>query len=374
MGLRINNNITALNAHRQLTNTDRLVAKSLEKLSSGYRINRSADDATGLAISQGMRAQIVGLKQASRNSSEATNLIQTAEGASNEIHSMLIRLRELAVQASSANVSDTNRVTVNQEATYLTSEITRIAQTTKYNGVSLLDGTFGGSTWAADGTSVTASKGLAEIELSGAASGTYTFVNSATNDNSLSLGNGTTTQTITSISVPGNGSTTTLNFSDLGVKVKINNAFCDATANFNNGYINVTASTTSTFQIGSDNGVNNRLEVGILSMTASALTVNSISLSTQSGAQTAIDTIDTAIASLSSRRGTLGASQNRLAYTISTLDNTAENIQASESSIRDVDMALEMTSFTRSQIMVQAGTAMLAQANSLPQNVLSLFR
>ncbi len=371
MGLRINNNIAALNAHRQLTATDKGISKSLERLSSGYRINRASDDAAGLAISQGMRAQIVGLRQASRNASEATNLIQTAEGAANEIHSMLIRLRELAVQAASGNVSDSNRDSINQEASYLLDEVDRIADTTKYNGVKLLDGTLGGGTWAGDGTTLTAANGLAEIELSGAVSGTYTVENAAAGY--IALGDGTTTQTV-AVTVPNEGETTTLNFSDLGVKIKINAAYTDDT--LNDGYLVVTASSTSTFQVGADGDSDNQLDISIDSMKtdATGLNIDTIDLSSQDDAVTAIGTIDTAIADVSERRGVLGATQNRLSYTISTLDNTAENIQSSESTIRDVDMALEMTNFTRAQIMVQAGTSMLAQANSLPQNVLSLFR
>ncbi|MBI5416823.1 flagellin [Candidatus Poribacteria bacterium] len=374
MGLRINHNIAALNTFRNLTKTDKSLAGSLEKLSSGYRINRASDDVAGLAISQSMRAQIVGLQQASRNASEATNLIQTAEGAANEIHAMLTRMRELAVQAASGNVSNDNRTSIDNEAGYLQDEIDRIANTTKYNGVALINGDFGPSSWASDGTTATAGNGISDVQISGAASGTYTFVD-AGGDDELTLGDGTTTQTVSIASYPGEGETVTLNFSDLGVKVKINAAYCDTTGSLDDGYVTVTSNMTNTFQIGADNGGDYRLQVGINSMQFDDLVESvAVDLSTQTNAQSAIATIDTAIENLSSYRGTLGASQNRLSYTISSLDNTVENIQASESTIRDVDMALEMTNFSRAQIMSQAGTSMLAQANSLPQNVLSLFR
>jgi flagellin len=261
MGLRIQNNIEAMNTHRQLTTSSAALSKSLERLSSGYRINRAADDAAGLAISQGMRADIASLKVASRNVAEANSRVQSAEGAMDQIGNILVRLKELATQAASANALG-NQDKIDAEAQQLLTEIGRI-----------------GASAAAGGT----------------------------------------------------------------------------------------------FQVGSSNDANSQITFSSDAITTTTLGINTLSLASTSGAQSALTTVSAAVSTLSASRGTLGAVQNRLGYAAANLSTMIENAQAAESVIRDVDMAAEMTTFTKNQILMQAGTAMLAQANMAPQQILSLF-
>ena len=371
MSLRIMHNIAAMNAHRQLLISDSMLSKSLERLSSGYRINRAADDAAGLAISQRMRAQIAGLKMASRNASQATNLVQTAEGAMNEIHNMLTRMRELAVQAASDSVSSSDRSAINQEFTQLRQEIDRIAEVTEYNGAALIDGSYSGNTVSSASTAYT-EDGVVEITITGATTGTYTFTD-GTGDTEVTLSNGTITETVDYSSAPTTGNTTILNFSTLGVQVTINWNY--EAGDLSGKNIIVESGSGGVFQVGADNTSNDRISfsIGNLKATGSNLDLGSVSLATRSGAQSAIDAIDSAIDAVNTQRGQLGAVQNRLSYTIANVNNAAENLQASESTIRDADFAEEITQFTRAQILVQAGTAMLAQANVQPQAVLKLL-
>jgi len=284
VGLRINNNIAAQNAYRNLSVTDGQMGKSLEKLSSGFRINRAADDAAGLSISEGLRSQIGGLKVAVRNAQDGISVVQTAEGALTETHSILQRMRDLAVQASSTGSQDTDARTAAQtEFTQLNSELDRIATTTAFGGQQLLDPT-------------TAYSGTFQVGANTAPADTI----------NVNL----TTAAFGSVAVSGFDST------GLGV----------------------------------------------------------LPLDLVSDASSAITAIDTAIKGVSTARATLGAYQNRFEHTINNLNTAVENLSASESRIRDTDMASEMVSFTRSQILTQAGTSMLAQANQAPQNVLSLLR
>ncbi len=274
--MRINNNLMAMNAHRQLGITNNASSRSMEKLSSGYRINRAGDDAAGLSISEKMRAQVRGLNMASRNAQDGISMIQTAEGALNETHSILQRMRELAVQAANDTNVSVDRTAISDELGTLIAEINRIADSTTFNEKKLLNG-------------------------------------------------------------------------DL-------------------------AATAANFQIGADSGVS--MGLTIRAMCATALTVNSVgsSVDTYANATAAIGTIDLAIKAVSAERSKLGANQNRLEHTIKNLDNASENIQASESRIRDVDMAKEMMEFTKNNILQQAAQAMLAQANQAPQGVLQLLR
>ena len=271
--MRINNNLMAMNAHRQLGINSGSQSKSLEKLSSGFRINRAGDDAAGLAISEKMRGQIRGLNQASRNAQDGVSLIQTAEGALNETHAILQRMRELAVQASNDTNVSADRTAIQEEVTALGKEIDRISTTTEFNTQKLLTG---------------------------------------------------------------------------GLNAKIH--------------------------IGANTGQN--LAVTAAAMDATSLSVGSagISLTSQTGANTAIANIDTALTAVSTQRSKLGAIQNRLEHTIKNLDTGAENLQASESRIRDVDMAKEMMAYTKNNILNQAAQSMLAQANQAPQGVLQLLR
>jgi flagellin len=278
MGLRIQNNVEAFNAHRQLTGTAAKAASSMEKLSSGYRINRAADDAAGLAISEKMRAQIGGLAQAQRNAQDAVSLVQTGEGALNEVHSILQRVRDLKVQYDSGVMSDDDKKAIAAEVQQLGKEVSDIAGKTEFNGLKLLDGQ------------------------------SFTFT------------------------VGANSADT----------VKVDTVALSGTA-----------------------GVKDLIDVGSgASVDAASGTFNNLT----------VDEIDDMITNVSTARSTFGAVQNRLDHRLNNLATYQENLVASESRIRDVDMASEMVNFTKLQILQQAGTSMLAQANQAPQGVLSLLR
>lgn len=274
----VQHNMTALNANRQLGVSNSSLAKSTEKLSSGYRINRAGDDAAGLSISEKMRSQVRGLNRASTNAQDGVSLIQTAEGAMNEVHSILQRMRELTVQAANDTNASKDRVAIKDEQTALTAEITRIASETEFNTKKLLDGTF--------------SKGKKDLNL----------------------------------------------------------------------------------QVGANE--NQSIQVNISKLTATGLGVGAAdsNMDSYTKATAFLSKIDKAIETVSSQRSNLGAVQNRLEHTIANADNTAENLQAAESRIRDVDMADEMVKYSKSSILQQAGQSMLAQANQSTQGVLSLLR
>lgn len=472
-----------MNAHRQLSRADEFMTKSLERLSSGYRINKAADDAAGLAISEGFRADIASFKVASRNTTEANAMLQVAEGGMEQIGNMLTRLKELATQAASSNVGTSERSKINAEGNALISEIDRIANGTKYGSTSLLDGTFGASkvagtytyssapdatgvygalthVYSAGGAGVTAGvfsanfitaldstiaysgtwtlaataagttlwlsngtvtesltiaamttvsageytyafanlgitlqmqnistastqgviaentairlseTGLSSLNTAGAASGTYTFA-AGTAAGSLTLGNGTVTETVDNITP---GTAKDISFAQLGITFSLGAKYTED--DLEAAQFTVTSSGTgNTFQIGTKNDTNNKVELSISGVTTatlnSGLLVNK--LDTQTEAQSMLTTIDSAISALTSGRGTIGASMNRLSYAAANLASTVENVQAAESAIRDVDMAAEMTTFTKNQILMQASVSMLAQANQSPQLMLSLF-
>jgi flagellin len=296
MGLRINNNIAAFNAYRNLSVTDTNMSKSLEKLSSGFRINRAADDAAGLAISEGLRSQIGGLKVAVRNAQDGISVVQTAEGALNESQAILQRMRDLAVQAANTGSQDVNAQTAAQtEFTQLQTELDRIANTTAFGNQKLLDMTYNGTFQVGTGSSTTAANDVISVDLSTTTAGGIFGANAAS----------------------------------------------------------------------------------LTGFTAAGLKVDSASVSllaSGTGAAAAIGNIDTAITAVSTARANIGAYQNRFEHTINNLNVSVENLTASESRIRDVDMASEMVNFTKSQILTQAGTAMLAQANQAPQSVLKLLQ
>ena len=280
MGLRIANNIAALNTHRWLSIADANVARSLERLSSGYRVNKAADDAAGLAISSRFRAQIRSLQQAQRNTSQAISMLQVAEGSLNEIHNILERLKELATEAASDTVGDTDRSKIDSEAEALLAEIDRISQATKYSDTQLIYST--ATTWG-----------------------------------------------------------------DTAYSADI--------------------------QVGYKDEDYDKISISLKAINTATLGVNNLDLSSQASAQAALNTLETAIGSVAAARSDIGAVQNRLEYTAANLAVTVENYIASDSVIRDVDMAAEMTNFTKNQILVQSATAMLAHANMLPQNVLTLI-
>jgi flagellin len=270
MSLRIQNNVEAFNAQRQLLSNSDKLSKAMEKLSSGYRINRAGDDAAGLAISEKLRGQIGGLQQAGRNASDAISMVQTAEGALNEVHSMLQRVRELAVQYKNGTLSSNDQLSIQSEVNQLSAEITRIGTDTEFNGIKLLNG----------------------------------------------------------------------------------------------------ANPTISFQVGASDAQ----QITVATISVGAQVASTVFALSSASTQTDIQQIDDAINNISAARATFGAVQNRLEHTIANLAAYQENLTASESRIRDADMASEMVQFTKFQILQQAGTSMLAQANQAPQSVLSLLR
>ncbi len=380
MGLSINNNIAALNSYRNLSTTQNDLSKSLEKLSSGLRINRAADDAAGLAISEGLRAQIGGTKQAVRNAQDGISVVQTAEGALTETHSILQRMRTLAVQASNDGGLSTNaKKNIQDEIGQLQTELTRIADTTQFNGTKLLNGTYNGSfhvganTSAQDQIKVAISQGVSAQALgvdtldvqSASAVGATAYsaevdlAGAAPTSSDIVVGSTTYSLDLSAWNADGDAAAAEANHTLL--RDAMNSAFAAQggalSANVD-AYGNVSISGAAAGET-----------VSILDTATAAE-----STTTATGAVAAIDSIDNAIKTVSSLRSELGAVQNRFDHTINNLNVAVENLSASESRIRDTDMAQEMVSFTRSQILSQAGTAMLAQAKNLPQSVLSLLQ
>jgi flagellin len=368
------------------------MSKSLEKLSSGLRINRAADDAAGLAISEKMRAQVKGLNQATRNAQDGISLIQTAEGALNETHSILQRMRELMVQAGNGTNQTEDLTAINEEIKQLQAEVDGVGNRTEFNGKKLLDGSLGLAVSATSTAAVTSAFSISVGSGSGLRPGDTIAVSikqgiAADANDEITLTLGSKSQTLvlnndadvatTTSNVTGG---TAFNFSDFGI---ILTATGSGAQNVASGTGNIVLEGGATggagyasLQIGANGGQS--LDVQIGSMKASALGVSSTSVDVTNFAATGFDvqlaSIDGAISRVSSERSRLGAMQNRLDHTINNLGVAAENLTAANSRIRDVDMASEMMEFTRTQILTQAGTAMLAQANQLPQSVLQLLR
>ena len=394
----INHNIAALNTYRQLSVNNTATSKSLEKLSSGYRINRAGDDAAGLAISEKMRSQIRGLNQAIRNAQDGISLIQTAEGALTETHSMLQRMRELAVQAANGTNTDADLEEIQKEIDQLIEEIDRIARKTEFNTKTLLDGSLGVK---ADDGSVTiadlARKGI-HVSVSGIKAGeTLTFTVDEDDDtitvNADKMG---VSQTINLDDVTQVPAGTTIRFDAIGLTMTITEGVVgqdpDSGEDIIGDMINLldnldgenikTIGTEVFFQIGANQ--NSKISINIGSMLAedlgtdtgtSVANIKGVDVTVKgAGFDTNILVIDKAIAQVSAQRSQLGAYQNRLEHTINNLGTSAENLTAAESRIRDVDMAKEMMEFYKNSILQQAAQAMLAQANQLPQGVLQLLR
>ena len=387
MPLRVNNNIAAINSRRHLNANTRGLGVRLERRSSGLRLNRAADDAAGLSVREGMRAEISGLKVNVLNAEQATNQLQVAEGSLNEVNAILIRMQELATQSSNSTLNDSNRTSIQAEYTQLIAEIDRIAQATTYNNQTLLSG-FGNTVSASGSTALTTSNvtGVDSVKISGAQTGTYTFADTA-GDSQITLGNGTVTQTINigtilDGTVIATGTKFVANFDRLGVQVTLAGAnVAGATGDYTDGDLGTTtlvveAGTGGSYQVGPKDQSFNRIEVSIrdMSATGAILNLNTTSVATIGTSRTTITQLDIAITEVSQTRGDVGALQNRLAFTIGYTENEIENIQASEASISDADIAEEVTQFTRAQILSQAATAMLAQANVLPQNALALLQ
>jgi flagellin len=376
MGLRINQNIAAMNAYRNLSVTDGQMTKQLEKLSSGFRINRAADDAAGLVISEGLRSQTGGMKVAVRNAQDGISVVQTAEGSLGETHSILQRMRDLAVQSSNDSNDVASRAAIDAEASALSSELTRIATKTTFNNIPLLDGSYIGKSIQVGYAS--ADTIAVDISSTGASAATNTYANGAASTTAaaatFTLGGVVVTTAALTVSSNANVIATGLN-ADSAFKA-VFNARVTATGGLEIQAKDPTLAGSIVVSGAGLVGANTPVAAGAgtSGFTATQLGVNALTLTTQVGAQAAITSIDTAITSVSKARASLGAVQNRFEHTINSLNVAVENLSSSESRIRDTDMAQEMVSFTRAQILSQAGTAMLAQANSAPQSVLSLLR
>lgn len=386
----INHNMNALNAHRNMGVNNTAAGKSMEKLSSGLRINRAGDDAAGLAISEKMRGQIRGLTQASRNSADGISMIQTAEGALNETTNILQRMRELAVQASNDTNTTSDREEIQKEINALTEEVDRIANNTEFNTQKLLNGSKSGEVGDLVQEAITEKKGTFEIvfatalkntdkvnidgkqikitqndegkikeEINKALEGKYTAEYNAT-DKKLTLTQvkGTDKEEIKAVL---NGTDAKVTVTEKGVAGR--------EEQLSEGKVSV--------QVGANANQSMSIEIG--DMRAEALGITNakgkgLSVQTAEDANVAITAFDAALNEVSSQRANLGAVQNRLEYTISNLDNTAENLTSAESTLRDVDMAKEMMEYSKNNILNQAAQAMISQANQQPQNVLQLLR
>ena len=432
----VQHNLTAMNSNRMLGITTGSQAKSTEKLSSGYKINRAADDAAGLSISEKMRKQIRGLTQASLNAEDGISAVQTAEGALTEVHDMLQRMNELAVKASNGTMSENDRQYIQDEIDQLVDEIDRVSETTKFNETYLLKGDDNSNgnkkTFAAndvlgtiDGITV-AAKGTTAAELTDNAEITLGTVEVKSSDNTnfaiADAAAQTLAQDVVSVSSDGTNATVTL---------KDGKEVTDTIANIKNKYgIEAKAAGTATiskdlkaettnaaitgtytgnlddlaagatvtaklaigasgttalsdvnkalilsFQVGADTTPENKIEAALDSMSAAGLGIDGLKVTGKdsTNADNAVNTIEAAIQKVSTQRSALGAVQNRLEHTIANLDNVVENTTAAESQIRDTDMATEMVKYSNNNILAQAGQAMLAQANQANQGVLSLL-
>ncbi len=402
--MRIYNNVNAVNAQRNLSITGFALAKSIEKLSSGLRINRAADDAAGLSISEKLRAQVKGIAQAQRNAQDGISMIQTAEGALNEVHSMLQRMRELAVQAANDTLSTEDRAAINRELQSLQTEVDAIVGRTTFNGKQLLNGSLVTTVAAASNLNVgtvvtdgTDSGHITALNVAAARPGeTYTFsYNSSTAALTLTRGSDNVSQTLTLSGGLAAGQSLQLNFAGLGVRLTLTTTggFSNADA-IGNSFDTRSITTASgggsaNMQVGpnatdffnvqfQDTRINGGTEprmtnvgvfIGFFQNSLSQTNADQVL-----AAQNLIGVVDTAIGYVNEVRSGLGAVQNRLEHAIANLGVAHENLLASESRIRDVDMAAEMVSFTRGQILQQAGIAVLAQANAIPQSVLQLLR
>ncbi|WP_044481007.1 flagellin N-terminal helical domain-containing protein [Paenibacillus antibioticophila] len=382
----INHNIAALNTHRQLGANTGASSKNLEKLSSGLRINRAGDDAAGLAISEKMRGQIRGLDMAQKNAQDGISLIQTAEGALTETHSILQRMRELAVQASSDTNEGVDRQKLQSEVDELSKEIKRISTDTEFNNQKVLNGDFNDKVFhigANSGQSIKLSIGdMSNKELgvngykSETTAGDFVVTNRSSAGFAVVIGAVDTTaavaKTTAAIDDDGNVTVTLANKPTAADPAVFENAATKDDV--------LKALQAAGIDVKFADGVDGKAAAAAMDATAGAIDAGvesdelGVNISTQKSADAAITTINNALNAVSEERSKLGANQNRLEHTINNLGATSENLTAAESRIRDVDMAKEMMSFTKNNILTQAAQAMLAQANQQPQGVLQLLR
>ncbi|HIG53514.1 MAG TPA: hypothetical protein EYG11_16260 [Candidatus Latescibacteria bacterium] len=479
MPIRLGNNIPALNARRFLNQNSSDFTKRVERLSSGLRINRGADDPAGLSVSEGMRSEILGMKQGVNNATQGISLIQLAEGSLNEVSSMLRRMREVAVQSANSTINDSNREGLSSEFNQLSAEIDRIALSTTYNDQVLLTG-FGNSVSQTKtiSTALDGYAGVSEVGISGAVPGTYTFTDTSADDNQItlevllsdgtelkqSIDVGATLDRDGTSNLVATGTTFVANFDRMGVQVTLvgptvdtesttlkstvadagtggyleignetvnipaNETLANIATSLNatlsaqdpagsatydarlneiqidsggnrilevpSGVLGLTAANSyidgrldgkqivvseaegGVLQVGPNNEASNRIALNIGDMRSSGneLNLTGLSVANLESARNVISRVDAAILVVTRQRGNLGAVQNRLQFTTANLENAIENLTAAESAIRDADVAEEISHFTRAQILTQASTAMIAQANSLPQSALQLLQ
>ncbi len=401
--MRIQHNIMAMNAYRNYNNNTSALSKNLEKLSSGYKINRAGDDAAGLAISEKMRAQITGLKAASKNVKDGVSLVKTAEGALQEVHDMLNRMDSLATQSANGTYdNDVDRANLQKEVDSLRSEIDRIADSSNFNGKKLLDGSlYAGQTVTATSTAA-ADKAALNLTISSDAfkgadgafknlkftiseGDTASSINKDTGEVTLKLNTKTKGMTTAEVQKTIRDLASTADLSDsLKAALQSVTVTGDDIANTAQGIVAPNASVGGaapdankkplTLQIGDTADDFNKLSVKVKDMHSKALGIADLTIADQDGAAAAIKNIKDAINSVSSTRGDLGAVQNRLEHTQNNLSVMTENIQDAESTIRDTDVADEMMAYTKNNILVQSAQAMLAQANQVPQGVLQLLQ
>ena len=408
----IQHNLPAMNALRNLGIQQSAVAKSLERLSSGMRINRAADDPAGLAISEKMRAQIRGLSMAEMNVMHSISLLQTAEGGLNETHAILQRMRELAVQSANGTYKDeVDRENLQKEIVALKQELDRIASSTNYNGIKLLNGTMGGKSGKLDGTNVMFGEdgltvhvlpavgenlSVTDIELLKEYGGKNTPITISTKIfdgdavTTVQIGDRSFTTRITDNGGTNSGTLYDANGNSVGSitpgtktavvsGLRLTSSGEVDTGQVEDGAMYATDSSEHIFQIGANGSADQRIGTYIGNTSSGSLggrdgVIADISVATQDGAKDAIKVIDSAINMVSSQRASIGAQINRLEHTLNNLGVQKENLQAAEASIRDADMAQEMMEFTKRNILMQAAQAMLAQAMQLPQGILQLLR
>jgi flagellin len=393
MGMQVNTNLAANNAYRNLNTTQNQLSKSMEKLSSGMRINRAADDAAGLAISEGLKSQVGGLTVAGRNAQDGINVVQTAEGGLSQAQALLQRLRDLAVQAGNDSNNKDSRDAITTEATSLTEELGRISDSTNFGGKNLLDGTAGkmnfqvgangdaASQISVDLTGSSIKAVVSELSLgtTGNSGTSFAIASPATlgGDVTFTAKNATgVTTSVTTSTIKAAGSYSSVQGyaddlnKDAGFSAKFT-ATVEKDANGMGTGVLVTAKDGSTLAA-ADNTAAQVGGAGLADGAAGAAT-KGLDFSTAAGAQGSIRLLETQITNVSTARATLGATQNRLESAMQTINISKENLSAAASRITDVDMASEMVSFTRSNILSQAGTAMLAQANQSNQGVLKLL-
>jgi flagellin len=381
----INTNIASLNAQRNLNASQSSLATSLQRLSSGLRINSAKDDAAGLAISQRFTAQINGLNQAARNANDGISLAQTAEGALGVITDNLQRIRELAVQSSNATNSNSDRAATQTEVSQLLNEIDRVADQTSFNGVKLIDGSFAGAVFQ---VGANAGESITVASITDANTAALGSVSQLTGG-ALSVAASSLTGFATAIAAGG----VLINGKDIGavgaassaaeragqLVNAINNisAQTGVGAVYNTATGQLTLSGTATIAItGTTNSatVAGWANAAALGTVATTTGINGLDVSNYANSQLAIQQVDSALSGINTARATLGAYQNRFSSVVSNLQTASENLSASRSRIQDTDFAAETANLTRAQILQQAGTAMLAQANALPQNVLALLK